>query len=220
MPDRDKLSASFFTAALACGLNAAILNPLSKPFTDAIHCWSILSGHGFEDTVSSKGKSLEWVIGQYDAGKIFLPELLAAAGREIEKLRQSAVSGVVNSSSPVILASVEGDIHDIGKNIVKAMLECHGFAVIDLGTDVSAGSIVEAARQHSTKLVGLSALMTTTVRNMQTAVDMVKAQVPGCAVMIGGAAADASVSSAAIYGRDAMEAVAIAKKVYGTEEEA
>lgn len=220
MPERDKLSASFLTAALASGLDAAILNPLSRPFADAVQSWNILSCmSGSEAAASSQDKPLQWVIEQYDAGKMFLPELLAAAGREIERLKQSTAPVPDAMSVPIILASVEGDIHDIGKNIVKAMLECHGFPVTDLGTDVSAEKIVKAARDNGAKLVGLSALMTTTVKNMQKTIEAVLAGAPGCAVMIGGAAVDASVSNAAHYGRDAMEAVAFAKRVYGTGED-
>jgi 5-methyltetrahydrofolate--homocysteine methyltransferase len=218
MPERDKLGAVFFTAALASGLDAAILNPLAQPFTDAVQAWNILSGNRSEEAVPSADKPLQWVIDQYDAGKIFLPELLSAALREIERLKQSAAAPAYSSmSAPIILASVEGDIHDIGKSIVKAMLECHGFTVIDLGTDVPAERIVEEARTSGAKLVGLSALMTTTVRNMQKTVSAVLAEIPGCAVMIGGASVDASVSDAAHYGRDAVEAVAIARRVYGME---
>jgi 5-methyltetrahydrofolate--homocysteine methyltransferase len=217
MPERDKLSAAFLTAALASGLDAAILNPLSQPFADAIHTWHILSGANVTENVTAPAdKPLQWIIEQYDAGKVFLPELLSAANREIERLKQTAASAPV-SSAPVILAAVEGDIHDIGKGIVKAMLECHGFRVIDLGIDVPAERIIDAAREYGAKLIGLSALMTTTVRNMQKSISAVLSALPGCAVMIGGAAVDASVSGAAHYGKDAMEAVAIAKRVYRAE---
>ncbi|MDR0325532.1 MAG: homocysteine S-methyltransferase family protein [Oscillospiraceae bacterium] len=217
MPEREKLGSAFLTAAFASGLDAAIMNPLSIPFADAVQTWRLLSGCSEPHSASkTEDKPLQWVIEQYDKGLAFLPELLAAAKKEIERLKQSAGSNNGTDGPPIILASVQGDIHDIGKNIVKAMLECHGFAVLDLGKDVPPELVVNAVREHGAKLVGLSALMTTTVRNMRNTADAVFAAVPGCAVMIGGAAADPSVSEAAFYGRDALEAVAIARRVYGT----
>ncbi|MCL2004314.1 MAG: homocysteine S-methyltransferase family protein [Oscillospiraceae bacterium] len=214
MPEREKLGSSFLTAALASGLDAAIINPLSAPFADAVQTWRLLSGLTLaEKIVLSSDKPLQWFTEQYDAGKIFLPDLLAAAAREIERLKQNAPSAPEAALAPIVLASVEGDIHDIGKNIVKAMLESHGFPVVDLGKDVPAARVIDAARAHKSKLVGLSALMTTTITNMQKTIDAVRAALPHCAVMIGGAAVDASVSGAAHYGKDAMAAVAIAKKV-------
>lgn len=214
MPERDKLGAAFLTAALTSGLDAAIMNPLSEAFTDALSTWRLLSGRA--EPVSSEGggdKTLSEVISLYDEGKVFLPELLLAAGREIERLKQSA-SGEMMDGPPVLLASVRGDIHDIGKNIVKTMLECHGFPVEDLGKDVPPERIVEAVREHGARLVGLSALMTTTVRSMRETIEAIRRETPECTVMIGGAAVDESVSDAAFYGRDAMEAVAIANRVY------
>ena len=214
MPERDKLSAAFLTAALASGLDAAILNPLSEPLAGAVHSWRVLSGSYQAGDAGAGDKPLSWYIGQYEAGKVFLPELLQAANREIAALREGAREKGPDGP-PVLLASVQGDIHDIGKSIVKAMLECHGFAVVDLGKDVPAATVVNAVREHGAKLVGLSALMTTTVQKMRETVNAVLTAEPGCSVMIGGAAVNASAAEAAHYGRDAVEAVTIARRVYG-----
>ncbi|MDR0293119.1 MAG: homocysteine S-methyltransferase family protein [Oscillospiraceae bacterium] len=223
MPERENLGAAFLIAALASGLDAAILNPLSEPFAGTIRSWRVLSGRPEASAAAgTEDKPLQWVIEQYDKGTVFLPELLLAARKEIERLKLAAPSQDAETrqdaaSPPILLASVQGDIHDIGKSIVQAMLECHGFNVVDLGKDVPSGRVVEAVREYGAKLVGLSALMTTTVGNMRRTIIDVLAAAPDCAVMIGGAAADASVSDAAYYGRDAMEAVAIARRVYGRE---
>ncbi|MDR1693207.1 MAG: homocysteine S-methyltransferase family protein [Oscillospiraceae bacterium] len=216
MPEREKLGSAFLLAALSAGLSAAIMNPLSEPFSDALRNWRLLTGKAGEEegVAAAEDKPLHWYIEQYDAGTVFLPELLRAAKREIEALRAKGTS-VKLDLPPILMASVQGDIHDIGKNIVITMLECHGFPVVDLGKDVPPEAVVAAVGAHKARLVGLSALMTTTVRSMKDTVKLVKAAYPACAVMIGGAAVSAEVSDAAFYGRDALEAVSIAKRVMG-----
>ena len=215
MPEREKLGSAFLLTALSAGLDAAIMNPLSEAFSGALHSWRLLTNRAEEQkSAAAQDKPLQWYIEQYDAGTVFLPELLNAAKREIETMRANAASEKLDIP-PILMASVHGDIHDIGKNIVVTMLECHGFPVIDLGKDVPPEQIVAAVGEHRARLVGLSALMTTTVKSMKDTIKAVKEAYPHCTVMIGGAAVDASVSDAAFYGRDALEAVAIAKRVNG-----
>jgi 5-methyltetrahydrofolate--homocysteine methyltransferase len=120
------------------------------------------------------------------------------------------------------MATVEGDIHDIGKNIVCLMLSNHGFEVIDLGKDVPAATIVKAVEESGARLVGLSALMTTTMTRMQDTVDLLKERQLGCKVMIGGAVvteAFAKRIGAHGYSEDAVSAVRLAQQLCAQETE-
>ena len=117
----------------------------------------------------------------------------------------------------VILATVKGDIHDIGKNIVKVLLENYSFDVIDLGKDVSPEKIVETACEKQVPLVGLSALMTTTVVSMEETIKMLREKKPDCKVMVGGAVLNqeyADMIGADFYGKDAMQSVHYAEKIF------
>jgi 5-methyltetrahydrofolate--homocysteine methyltransferase len=116
----------------------------------------------------------------------------------------------------IVMATVEGDIHDIGKNIVCLMLGNHGFEVIDLGKDVPAATIVKAVEESGARLVGLSALMTTTMTRMQDTVDLLKERQLDCKVMIGGAVvteAFAKRIGAHGYSEDAVSAVRLAQQL-------
>mgnify|MGYP002626608676 CR=1 FL=1 len=122
----------------------------------------------------------------------------------------------------IIIATVKGDIHDIGKNIVRAMLENYGYTVIDLGKNVPSETVVKTVIENNIQLVGLSALMTTTVANMeQTIKDLRAALTPlgrTCKIMVGGAVLTpdyAQKIGADYYSKDAMESVEVAKKVFG-----
>ena len=151
----------------------------------------------------------------FEAGTVFLPQLLAAAeaaGAAFEEIKtRLAASGVARGSAGrVALATVKGDIHDIGKNIVKVLLENYGFDVIDLGRDVPPETVVAAVRDNGLRLVGLSALMTTTVGAMAETIRLVHAECPGCKVMVGGAVLTADYAAqidADFYSKDAMGAV-------------
>ena len=117
----------------------------------------------------------------------------------------------------IILATVKGDIHDLGKNIVKILLENYDFKVIDLGKDVSIESIVKAVKESGAQLVGLSALMTTTVENMKKTIDTLHQQNLECKIMVGGAVLNefyAEMIHADFYGKSAWDAVNIAKEIY------
>ena len=117
----------------------------------------------------------------------------------------------------VILATVKGDIHDIGKNIVKVLLENYSFDVIDLGKDVDPEVIVHTAKQEGIRLVGLSALMTTTVVSMEETIRSLREHCPDCKVMVGGAVLNpeyAEMIGADFYGKDAMQSVYYAQRVF------
>lgn len=160
---------------------------------------------------------------EFEKGKIFLPQLIMAAGAaqaafEVIKEHLSKQGGGTVSKGKVVLATVKGDIHDIGKNIVKVLLENYGFEVIDLGKDVPPETVLEAAVKHKVKLVGLSALMTTTLGAMEETVKLLHDNNVDCKTVVGGAVLTpeyAEKIGADFYARDAKETVDIAKKVYG-----
>ena len=132
-----------------------------------------------------------------------------------------AKSGEVREEKEkIILATVKGDIHDIGKNIVKVLLENYSFAVIDLGKDVPPEVIAETAVREDVRLVGLSALMTTTVTSMKDTIKLLRKLKPGCKVMVGGAVLNqeyADLIGADFYGKDAMQSVYYAQSVFGRD---
>ena len=158
----------------------------------------------------------------YDKGKYFLPQLIMSA--ETAKNAFSAIQEFLNENGTVqekkgkiVIATVEGDIHDIGKNIVKALLENYGFDVIDLGKDVPVSVIVDKVVKEDIKLLGLSALMTTTVVNMEKTIKEVKEIKPDCKIMVGGAVLTqeyADEIGADFYGKDALASVEYAQKVF------
>ena len=167
--------------------------------------------------------ALEAVGSGFEAKTVFLPQLLMAAdaaGAAFDVIRDAlAKSGgaPTKMKGPIVIATVKGDIHDIGKNIVRALLENYGFKVIDLGRDVAPEAILEAARRENCRLVGLSALMTTTVCFMEETIKLLHAELPGCKVMVGGAVLTAEYAAeihADYYSRDAMGAVRTAEEVF------
>ena len=167
--------------------------------------------------------ALEAVGSGFEAKSVFLPQLLMAAdaaGAAFDVIRDAlAKSGgaPTKMKGPIVIATVKGDIHDIGKNIVRALLENYGFKVIDLGRDVAPEAILEAARRENCRLVGLSALMTTTVCFMEETIKLLHAELPGCKVMVGGAVLTAEYAAeihADYYSRDAMGAVRTAEEVF------
>ena len=121
----------------------------------------------------------------------------------------------------VIMATVEGDIHDIGKNLVVLMLKNYGFQVIDLGKDVDYQDVVDAAIKYDVRLVGLSALMTTTLKSMENTIKLLHENNVNCKIVVGGAVLTpdyAEKIGADFYARDAKETVDIARKVYGAQD--
>ncbi len=163
--------------------------------------------------------ALNLVGDRFQNGRIFLPQLLMSAEAA------SAAFDVVSAKLPrtkgkkekILLATVQGDIHDIGKNIVKVLLQSYGYDVIDLGKDVPPQRVVDAAKETGATLVGLSALMTTTLDSMAQTVSLLKEQLPAVRVMVGGAVLTQSYADligADGYSKDAMGAVALAKRFF------
>lgn len=163
------------------------------------------------------------IVGQkFEAGEFFLPQLIRTAQASLSafdviKTEIAKTSTETISKGKIILATVKGDVHDIGKNIVKVILENYGFQIIDLGKDVDPKLIVDTAIKEDIQLVGLSALMTTTVESMKLTIDMLKEAKPECLTVVGGAVLTAEYASkigADYYAKDAKKTADIAKEVF------
>ncbi|MCR5824870.1 MAG: homocysteine S-methyltransferase family protein [Lachnospiraceae bacterium] len=291
LPKREIITSVFFTMAMECGLNAAIMNPFAAEMMKAYKCFLTLSGLddnciGYIEyadkleinTVQAKpanvvqssenkagtdngnsGSGLGFAVKKgmsgaaadetkkllavkdamsiinediipalnevgvgFEKKTIYLPQLLMSA--EAAK----AAFGVVSASMPessakgprVIMATVKGDIHDIGKNIVVALLKNYGFDVLDLGKDVPPEKILEHVKKEGIKMVGLSALMTTTVPAMEETIKLLHEYDPEVKVCVGGAVLTqeyADMIRADKYARTAMDTVRYAQKVFGME---
>ena len=159
----------------------------------------------------------------FEQGKLYLPQLILSAGVaqscfDVIKQYMLKSGSKPVSRGKIVLATVKGDIHDIGKNIVKVLLENYGYTVIDLGKDVDYQTVVDAAIEHKVKLVGLSALMTTTLVSMENTIKSLRENNVDCKVVVGGAVLTpeyAKQIGADYYAKDAKESVDIAKKVIG-----
>ena len=160
---------------------------------------------------------------KYEKGVFFLPQLLNAANaakEAFEVIKQSIdkKGGRDVKKGKIILATVKGDIHDLGKNIVKVILENYGYEVIDLGRDVDAQKVADEAKRLDVKLVGLSALMTTTLKSMEDTIRLIRQSGHDCKIMCGGAVLTESYTKqigADFYAKDAKQSADIAKKVLG-----
>ncbi len=158
---------------------------------------------------------------RFEKGSFFLPQLMAsaeAAKAGFNVVRDAGGSAEVPGKGAIALCTVKGDIHDIGKNIVKMLLENYGYEVHDLGRDVDPQTLVDEVVRHHIELAGLSALMTTTVPAMAETIGLLRAQAPWCKVMVGGAVLNpeyAQMVGADFYARDASEAARIAAEVFG-----
>lgn len=158
----------------------------------------------------------------FEKGTVFLPQLLMsaeAAKSSFAVLKEKIVEkgGSQEKKEKIVLATVKGDIHDIGKNIVKVLLENYSFEVIDLGKDVPPEKIVKTVCEENIHLVGLSALMTTTVVSMEATIQELRKKAPACKVMVGGAVLNqeyADMIGADFYGKDAMQSVYYAQSVF------
>lgn len=157
----------------------------------------------------------------FEKGTVFLPQLLmsAEAAKAAFEVVKQAMSGAPQQlKGKIILATVKGDIHDIGKNIVKVLLENYGYQVLDLGKDVPPETIVDTAIQEDVVLIGLSALMTTTVVSMEQTIRMLREKKPDAKVVVGGAVMTkeyADSIGADCYARDAMATVHYADDIFG-----
>ena len=166
--------------------------------------------------------ALDRVGADYESGRAFLPQLLSAAqaAQAVFAVIQdnlAATGGQSVRKEKVIIATVKGDIHDIGKNIVKTVMANYGYDMIDLGRDVPPETIVEAAVRENVRLVGLSALMTTTLPAMAETIRQLQLLPDPPAIMVGGAVVtpDYAASMGAHYARDAKASVEIARRILG-----
>jgi 5-methyltetrahydrofolate--homocysteine methyltransferase len=166
--------------------------------------------------------ALDEVGAAFDAGRFFLPQLIAAAQAAQSAFavlggRLAETGGTVQDKGTVLLATVYGDIHDIGKNIAKILLENYGYKVRDLGRNTPPAEVVEEARRSGAPLVGLSALMTTTLPSMAETIRQLRAAGLDCQVMVGGAVLTPEYAreiGADFHARDAKAGVDIARRVF------
>ncbi len=199
--------------AVENGLKTDAVNAV-KELTKAVEPMDIINNY-LIPALDSAGE-------KFEKGTIFLPQLILTAGSAQacfdvikEKLADNGEKTV--SKGEIVLATVKGDIHDIGKNIVKVLLESYGFTVIDLGKDVPPETIVNTAISRKVRLVGLSALMTTTLSSMAETVALLNEKYPECKTVVGGAVLTASYAEqihADFYAKDAKQTVDIAGEIY------
>ena len=271
LPSRENINCVFFANAMQCGLNCAIINPMSKMMMETYYCYnalhckdenfakyieyfsdkkeeskieknysdlkrSIIKGMKLEsirnakislenndplDVISNEiVPALDEVGKGFENNTVFLPQLLVSAecAKEAFDVIKNKMPKDGNTKGKIVLATVKGDIHDIGKNIVKVLLENYGFEVIDLGKDVDSDKIVECIRENSIKLCGLSALMTTTVSSMEETIKKIHEEKLDCKVVVGGAVLTKEYAEnigADCYSKDAMETVRYAEKIFG-----
>ena len=167
--------------------------------------------------------ALDIVGAKYEKGTLFLPQLLQAASAAqsaFEEIKTAIAQKGEGSASKgrIVLATVKGDVHDIGKNIVRVILENYGFEVLDLGRDVPVETVVETVREKDVHLVGLSALMTTTLKSMEETIAALHAAKLDCKIMVGGAVLTpeyAEKIGADWYAKDAKRSADIAKEFFG-----
>ncbi|MDR2203726.1 MAG: homocysteine S-methyltransferase family protein [Nitrososphaerota archaeon] len=156
---------------------------------------------------------------QYERGELFLPHLMrsAEAVKAGFQIIQSSMSTSALSKGKILVATVKGDIHDIGKNIAKILLETYGYEIIDLGRDVPPETIIQNVKTHNIKLVGLSALMTTTIPAMKETIEKLRNENLLCTIMVGGAVLNneyAKSIGADYFAHDALEGIKIANQVF------
>lgn len=159
---------------------------------------------------------------RYESQRIYLPQLIKSAEaaknsfQELQGELLTSNSEYALTKTKVLLATVYGDIHDIGKNIVKVIMENYNFAILDLGKDVPTSKIVKAVKENQIKIVGLSALMTTTVNSMKETITELRKECPSVKIIVGGAVLTEELShyvGADYYAKDAMDTVKIAKEI-------
>lgn len=166
--------------------------------------------------------ALDEVGDRFDKGEFFLPQLMAsaeAARAGFDTIKRLMPANEIADKGSIVLATVKGDIHDIGKNIVKMLLDNYGYTVFDLGRDVEPQAVLDEVLKRDIHLVGLSALMTTTVANMEETIKLLHAKAPGVKIIVGGAVLTpeyAEQIGADYYAKDAAESARIAEEVFGT----
>jgi 5-methyltetrahydrofolate--homocysteine methyltransferase len=186
---------------------------LGKTLDDAGTAPTVVINKGVVPALTEVGKL-------YDSGRYFLPQLLSAAaaaqGVCDAELTRIAEMGESVEKGTVVLATVEGDLHDLGKNVVATMLRSHGYKVVDLGKNVSCSEIERAAREQNAQVVGLSALMTSTMTRMEENIPALKKAIPGIRVIVGGASVSEEYSDrigADGYSSDAVGAVNLVTRI-------
>ncbi len=203
-------------------LESAILKGLKQEC--AIKTEELLNGNEALDVVNNYLiPALDKVGMLYEKGRLFLPQLLQAAeaakcGFDVIKANLAKNNEEQIKKGTIVLATVKGDIHDIGKNIVKTVLENYGYTIVDLGRDVPIDDVVNAAKKHNAGMVGLSALMTSTVENMEATIKAIRQAGLSCKVLVGGAVLTEDYAmdiGADMYAKDANQAVEKAKLVFG-----
>lgn len=213
--DADVTKSAVYQAVLK-GNKRGILDEVKAVLGEGEQPERILNGH-LIPAISEVGELFE-------RQKYFLPQLIASANAmetAIAYLEPMLERGDTEKKATIVIATVEGDIHDIGKNLVALMLRNYGYRVIDLGKDVPAERIVETAVAEHAKIIGLSALMTTTMMRMKEVVELVKEKGADCMVMIGGAAITESFAEeigADGYSKDAAECVKLAERLLAEKE--
>ena len=270
LPSRADVNAVFYTMAMQCGLDCAIINPHSDEMMKAWHGFMALTGRdtnccGYIDfasdsapkeTKSVAAETLDSAIVKglgdsayalasemlrtvppleiidkmiipalntvgkgFEEKTVYLPQLLMsaeAAGKAFDAVKAAIPAGE-SKKGRIVIATVKGDIHDIGKNIVRTLLENYGYDVIDLGRDVAPEKVVEAVRESGAPLVGLSALMTTTVPAMEETISLLRKEIPDCRITVGGAVMTeeyAAMIGADNYSPDAMNTVRYAEEIF------
>ncbi len=202
------------------GLNAAIIRGLNDEAAN-ITRELLKDKKPLEIIENNIVPALDTVGKDYESGKLFLPQLIKsaeAAKSAFEVLSSSMEKSEGKQKGPVVLATVYGDVHDIGKNIVRTIFENYNFDVIDLGKDVPPEKIVEAVKNDGVHVVGLSALMTTTVASMKDTITKLRASCPDVKIIAGGAVLTpelANYAGADYYAKDAMEGVRILMNLLG-----
>ena len=211
-------SAAAPTEATTSALQAAILKGLRH---DAENATRALLADGREPLAIVEGEvmpALSEVGERFERGRFFLPQLLqsAAAAQSAFDVLRAAMPPREGGGFKVALATVRGDVHDIGKNIVKVLLQNYGFDVLDLGRDAPPEKVLACVRETGATLVGLSALMTTTVPAMRETIALLRREAPGTRVIVGGAVLTEDYArqiGADAYGKDAMATVRYAKEI-------
>ena len=181
---------------------------------------SLANGKTPQDIIDESMIPAMEAIGQeFEAGRVFVPNLLLSARAmksALDILKPLMLAGQTSTIGTVVIGTVKGDLHDIGKNLVASMLEGRGFKVINLGTDVSKERFIEAAKENNADIICLSALLTTTMDYMKEVVDAVRADGLDVKIMVGGAPLNAEFAAgigADGYSSNANEAVVVAKKL-------
>ena len=206
------------SAAVASGkeltLQECIKQSLKTQAVDSVKGMLAAGRNGLDIIDECVIPTLGEIVDGYEKGVIFLPQLISTAevaSAVCDVIKASIGSGNVGKRAKMILATVEGDVHDIGKNIVKTVLQNYGYDIIDLGRDVAVERVVEAVKRHQPQILGLSALMTTTVKNMKRTIEEVR-KISDCLICVGGAVLSEDVAmriGADAYSKDPRQLVRI-----------